>query len=181
MERNNLLDNYVEYYKMEKDLIKNFSISGREESLEKMLSTLKFIAKVREGEKIDVKTITIVKPDLPSRAYRTIISRQSRIETLDFIKTAINKAVNMVYYYLSLEEDEKIITNKINFNLNVAKVIMVNLVESKKGINNLVVTYEEDRKFVTDLETIVETMEIKIQGKNKLFNDKDENNGLVVD
>lgn len=164
-------------YKMEKDLLKNFSISGKEESLERILSTLKFIAKIREGEKIDVKTMSIVRPDFPSRAYRTFISRESRNETFEFIKTSINKAIDMVYYYLSMDRksdrNSSDKNTKDNFHRDVAKVIITNIVEAKKGLYNLTVTYEEDRKFVTDIETVMETLEIKI-GKNKLPNQQDE-------
>lgn len=168
--------NNMDCYKMEKDIIKNFSISGKEESLERMISILKFIAKIREGERINVKTMTISQSDIPSRVYRTFISRETRSETLDFIKNAINKAIDMVYYYLTLEDK-----NEGNFHHDVAKIIIENLINAKKGMLNLTVTYQDDRKFVTDIESIVETMEIKIQGKNKLLNDRDENEQRIIE
>ncbi len=148
---------------MENNLIKNFSVSGKEDSLNKMLSILKFIAKIREGEKIDVKSMSVVHSDIPSRAYRTFVSRESRLETLEFIKISINRAIDMIYYYLSLKEETE------HFNKDVAKIIICNLNLCKQGLKNLTVTYEEDRKFTTDIETLIETMDIKIQGKNKLF------------
>ena len=147
---------------MENDWIKNFTISGKEESLENIISKLKFISKIREGEKVDVKTLTIVDPDIPSRAHRTFISRESRVETYSFIKTVIDRGIGMLYYYLDTKE---------TFHSEMVRLLVVNLKDSKKGITNLTITYEKDRKFVSDIETLMETMDAKIQIKNKLAYD----------
>jgi len=175
---------------MEKNLIKNFDISGKEETLGQLLSDLKFISKIKQGEKIDVKSMTLVN-DFQSLVYRIFISRESRKETYDFIKKVINRAIDMTYYYFSLngkkteyeKKKERVANNdnvsvnmqSVNFNIDIAKIIISNLSLAKEGLINLKETYEKDRKFVTDLETIIETMEIKIRGKNKLLtNDKNE-------
>lgn len=146
--------------KMEKDLFKDFSISGKSESFEKMLSILKFIGKVREGERIDVGTMSIVKPVLSDRLYRTFISRETREQTLNFLKTSVNKAIEMLYYYLSFDKDEE-------FHHRVVQVLIANLEIAKRGIKNLMRTYEDQAKFVTDLETLVETMEMKVTNEKK--------------
>ena len=149
--------NFLSNYQME-DTVKKFIISGQEDSLEKLLSRLKFISKIKRGEKLDIKSMTIVKSNIPSRAYRSIISRETRIETLNFIKGTINTAIDLLYYYICIENQ---------FDQKIAQVIITNLLSAKNGITNLIITYNDDRKFVTDLETTIETMDIKINEKKK--------------
>lgn len=128
-----------------------------EGSLEKNLSLLKFIGKIIPGEKIDVQSLSISKPDIPSRAYRTFISRESRIETFDFIKKTLHDAVDLIEIYSSKNND-KIVNSIVN-----------NLEKSKEGLINLTITYKDDRKFISDVETLIETLETKIQSKNKFM------------
>ncbi len=140
--------------------IDNFTTSCKEESIEKILSTLKFISKIREGERIDVKTMVIVKQDIPSRLHRTLISRETRNETLDFLRKSINTAISVIYYYAKSDNI---------FDQDITKILIENLINSIIGIKNLTVTYEEDRKFVSDLETLMQTLETKIQQKKPLL------------
>lgn len=136
--------------------IKNFYISGQEENVEKILSALKFISKIREGEKIDIKNLCISRQDIYSRLYRTIITREDRHDTYDFLKKLLNRAVEMIYFYIDNE-------NKLNTNL--AKTIIYNLQQAKRGMLNLTVTYEDDREFVTQIESLIEITDIKIDDK----------------
>ena len=55
----------------------------------------------KEGEKIDVKNMGIVESDIPSRLYRTIISRETKMDTYNFLKTSLSNAIELIYYYLS--------------------------------------------------------------------------------
>ncbi len=208
--------------KMDEELIKNFSINGNQESLEKLLSTLKFLSKIREGEKIDVKNMSIVKPDIPSRIYRTVVSRETKMDTYYFLKTSLSNAIELIYYYLSegsknskkeysigsgmpdnegylstspqsreqssskeyssgkeddgIEQPRPVEIKKIvqesnieRFNKEIAKTIIDNLENAYKGIKNLSLTYGEDRKFTTDLESLIETSNLKINKAKKYF------------
>lgn len=158
---------------MEKDLFKDFSISGKSESFEKMLSILKFIGKVREGERIDVGSMTIVKPIITDRLHRTFISRETKEQTLAFLKLNIDKAIEMLYYYLSFDDSEK-------FHHKIVQVLVENLDWAKRGIRNLMRTYEDQAKFVTELETLVETMDMKTLDISLQHKIKEKKSGKII-
>lgn len=144
--------------KMERTLIRNFTVSGEQESIEQLISDLKFIAKIRAGERIDVKNRKIIGADVPSRMYRTMVSRETREETYEFIHSRTTKAIDKIYYYRDLDDP---------FYVDVAKIITDNLLATKEGIEGLVNTYEGDKKFVARLEALIEMQDAKISQKNK--------------
>jgi len=137
---------------------KGFNISGKEHSLEEMLSKLKFISRIKEGDKINVGSMSIVKPDYYSRICRTM-SGETRDDGLEFIRIVIRKSIELAQYYMNCKEED------CEFNRDVADLIIKNINDAKKGIENYSKTYGPDVKFATELETILETTNIKI-GKN---------------
>lgn len=148
---------------VDNESIKSFSSSGKEESVRDMISKLKFISKIREDEKIDVKRMFIVKPDPASIIHRTLISRETRDDTYDFLKTTIDQAISMISLYIG---------EKITFNSAIAKMLVENLKNTREGLENIGKTYEKvgDLNFVCKINSLIETMNVKIQIQIKNLN-----------
>ena len=115
------------------------------------------MSKIREGEKINTKNLEIIKPSIQSRLYRTFILRETRVQTIEFVKDVFNNAINTISYYST--------NDKNNFNKEIVQTLNHNIEYAVKGLRNLIVTYEEDMKFITDMESIIETSMIEL---NKL-------------
>nr|WQM87225.1 hypothetical protein [Marseillevirus cajuinensis] len=117
------------------------------EKYNKILSELKFLSKLRKGEKIMVKTMTVQQGDFFSGLYRTFVG-ESREATLDFVCEVWDQTVELIRDEKTTEECRKSLCE--------------NLSESKKGIISLLGTYEHDRYFCSRLESLVATTENQV-------------------
>src|SRR5262245_26369105 len=138
------------------DIIKSFSCNGNEESLENIISDLKFISKIKPQERINMTSMTISGSDYYSRVYRTLLMTEDRGETLKFCRSTIQKAIDLLYYYSV--KDEK-------FYKNLAGILITSLEEAKGGLGNLMLTYGDDRMFTAKIEALLATMDVKINKK----------------
>nr|WNL49798.1 hypothetical protein MarFTMF_282 [Marseillevirus sp.] len=124
------------------------------EKYNKILSELKFLSKLRKGEKIMVKTMTVQQGDFFSGLYRTFVG-ETREATLDFICEVWDKTVELICDEETTEECRKSLCENLN--------------ESRKGVISLIGTYEDDRYFCSRLESLVATTENQIIQKVPSF------------
>jgi hypothetical protein len=141
-----------------------FSMVG-DNNVQDVMSRLKFISKIKRGEKINVKDLFVRDNDsilqrlLRSvKNYSTYISGSDIVEskeaTLIFIKDTVNSSINLISMYRK---------NKEKFSQDIADLLVKNLEESKTGIHNSIGTYEADRKFMAHAEAIMQTLEARIK------------------
>jgi hypothetical protein len=132
----------------------SFTQSGQEENVRKIISKLKFISLIKSGDKIDTKNMIIRKNEIVDILWR-ILSRESRSDTFNFLKNTIDDAINMIYYY----------RDKLTpFDKQISELIIKNLNESKKGLENISNTYSNDINFVCNINSLLETMNVKLNG-----------------
>jgi len=157
------------------DTAQIFSLTG-DEKVQDVIGRLKFISKIKSGEKLNVRELFVRDNDsVLQRVIRTIrnfgtyLSASDVVEskeaTITFIQDTLNQAINLIMIYCK-EDDE--------FKKNVASIIVENLEKSKIGIKNSIETYQNDRKFISRVEAIIQTMEIRI----KSMKEKGYMNGL---
>lgn len=135
---------------------KHFLLSNKS-LFETTIKHLKFISKIKRDEKINTDTLSIVKNDYYSRVMRTK-SGQSRKDTIAFFKTVLNHAIQIYQFYS--DEDMK-------FNKDVCDLLIKNIEQAKKGLLNSAMTYSDDADFGTEIETIIELLDIKLFRKEK--------------
>ena len=147
----------------------NFMISGKESHLQDVIQKLKFISKVRVGEKIDVKSMSIVRPRMYDRLHRVLISRETKDDTIHFLKTTLNEAVEMLYYYAQSANrkspSEKFDIQEDGVNAcdeNAFNVLWNNITQSLEGIRCLTETYVKSHKFICAMETLLQTTVLKL-------------------
>lgn len=151
-----------------------FSLTG-DQRVQNVIGRLKFISKIQDGEKINIKDLFVRDNDsvfqrlLRSiKNYSTYISGSDIVEskeaTLEFIQEAVNDAITLISLYRE---------GNITFNTQIADIIVKNLEEAKGGIHNSIRTYRYDRRFISHAEAVMQTLEARIKNlrDNGLMND----------
>src|SRR5688572_9352927 len=109
--------------------------SGNMETPHEIITRLKFIGKLKKGEKINVKTLTVGKINWITRAWRTIKGftnqPEGREQTLVFLTTTYNRVFDIIQLSLGDRNPDKFLC--INLIRDIA--------ESFEGLKNLKGTY----------------------------------------
>ena len=119
----------------------DLSIKG-DVKIQDIISRLKFLSKIKPGEKINIKDFYVRDNDqLLQRFLRTIqnfstiLSSSEVVEskeaTLFFIQTTVNNAISIINTYQQTNDE---------FKQHIASIIIENLEESKGGVGNLIMT-----------------------------------------
>lgn len=138
---------------LEATTLKNFVIDGSERSVQDIVSKLKFISKIKEGDIIDVASLTLTPKNLGTSVYRTVIARgESRCAALEFFRQVIGEAFDLATRYISSDQ---------LFFKEIGLMVINALKESKMGIVNHSKTYKEDDMYVSKVETLIETLDTK--------------------
>ena len=118
-----------------------------------IISKLKFISKIKSGEKINVNGMFIQLEGYVTSISRTLLKPESRQNTLSFVQQIVTKSINLITTYISTSNFEKSL---------VAKNITNDLIESKQGLLNLKKTYSDDVMFCCNIDSLIEKINIKI-------------------
>jgi len=124
------------------------------ESNKETMSRLKFIGKIQIGDKVNLKSMYIQPDGLVTQVLRSI-NQDNRNKTLIFLQDTISKTFEILKCY------EKSVKNADQI---MCSNLILDLKNSKMGINNLKETYTLDIKFVCDLDTLLQTIDAKLEG-----------------
>ena len=118
-----------------------------------IISNLKFIGKIKPGEKLNIDSLSICIRNIFSGFYRTLYG-ESREKTFHYFSLIIKRAFEKIQAHMNSERiPDKMLCSQLIFNLYYAT----------EGLTNLKETYKEDRGFVCDLETLIEYIESKLE------------------
>ena len=152
--------------------LNNFVKDGSERSVLDIVSRLKFISKIKEGELVDVHSSTIMEAGWQSSVYRTFFTRrEGRKITLDFFRQSISNAFDMITLYLNMKDV---------FYRQIGVMIFETLQESKSGISNHGKTYRNDRMYVSQIETLILTLDTELLEFQSIINGHDSFKERVV-
>ena len=139
--------------------MKSFVIDGSERSVQDVVSRLKFISKIQEGEKIDVQSLVLCEPGTKTSLYRTLIARnESRERSLEFFRNTIGEAFELATKYLHRKEI---------FFKEIGGMIITALQECKIGLKNSTKTYADDKMFISKIDTLISTLNTKSRDLNR--------------
>ena len=115
-----------------------------------VISSLKFIGKLKKGEKINTKFMYTQPDGFFTRLSRTFINHDNRNNTLNFVQRTITNSFDIISKYEKSEKksDIKMLSNIIN-----------DLQNAKTGLKNLKETYSEDTKFGCDISTLLQSID----------------------
>lgn len=120
-----------------------------------VISRLKFIGKINKDEKINVRYMFVQPDDIATRLSRTFYNKDNRGNTLNFIRTTIDRSFEIISTYMTSEKE---------FERKMCENIVRDLRCAKNGITNLKGTYVTDIKFCCDMDTILQDIDAKLTG-----------------
>jgi hypothetical protein len=127
---------------------------GGHNSVQDVISRLRFISMLKPGERIDVTSLSIQPDTFLMRLYRTTIARgESRNTTLEFIRNTLNRAFDLIAIYKKTNDP---------FNGKISQMIVSSMNAAKSGVLSLIETYKDDRMYVSRVETLISTFDAKI-------------------
>lgn len=150
--------------KDELNVLTRFMLDGKDREVQDVISKLRFIAKIKEGEKIDVKTMTLQDTRVPwgwkVKFRRTFWVRgESRNTTYEFIMKTLTDAIEYATKYLRCTEP---------LYIDYGRMILTTLSECKIGLDNLVRTYSSDKMYISRIETLKKTLDTKLEDLKRL-------------
>jgi hypothetical protein len=119
-----------------------------------MISKLKFISKVQEGEKINVRGLFIQQDGITTRLSRTFYNLDNRGNTLNFVENTVKRCFEIISLYKRSENESE---------RQICLSILDDLTKSKIGIINLMKTYEHDIMFISRMETLLDEIDTQIK------------------
>ena len=124
-----------------------------DDSRQDIIAKLKFLSRVSKGQKINVKDMILQDEDWKTKVSRTLWNIDNRNNTMSFIQNTITSAFNLIGLLIKSESvGDKQICN----------AIIVDIIASKRGINALKSTYQEDTFFCCGVDTYIQMIEAHI-------------------
>lgn len=117
-----------------------------------IISQLKFISKIKPGEQINVDNLSICSRNVFSGIYRSVYG-ESREKTFHYFSVTIRRAFEKIQAF---SNTEKLSEKMLCYN------IIENLEACIEGLENAKDTYKDDRRFVCDIETMIESVQAKL-------------------
>ena len=119
------------------------------ESNQEIISKLKFIGKLKKGEKINTRHMYVQPDGLGTRLSRTFFYQDNRGNALNFCQETITRAFELL---ITLERSDNNTDKVLFFDL------IMDLQQSTTGLNNLKFTYISDTKFCCDMDTLLQVL-----------------------
>jgi hypothetical protein len=129
-------------------------------TVEEIISDLKFISKIKEGEILNTQNDTLTQEGWSTSIWRTFIyRRESRKVTLEFFRYVTNEALVKLSCHLS---------DKNRFNQELGIMIFDALRESREGIENHKKTYISDQRYASDIESFLLLLDVQLKEYKKI-------------
>lgn len=120
------------------------------------ISRLKFIGKIKKGEKINIKDMYVQTNNILTKINRSFVNVDNRNNTLSFILETIKKSFDELISHLEKGKDNL-------FDLNISTNMVSDLENSKQGLINLKDTYNDDLMFCCKVDTIIQDIDARLE------------------
>ena len=122
------------------------------ESTSETLTRLKFIGTLEAGEKLDVRNLKVESNTLITPLKRLFFG-EGREATFAFIYSTIERSFAILY---SLAAADKVSDSLLASN------ILIDMHKAQAGLVNLQSTYKDDKMFICNVETLMQTIQAKM-------------------
>ena len=137
------------------EILREFNMSGNERKFEQIISDLKFLAKVKPNQKINVSTKQIVSSEnYADRIHRTYLQVEGKKTTITFVREVITAAIDQMFFFNNLKHP---------FYHRLADIIREEITMAQIGITGLATTYSENDSISSEMEAIVTSINAKLQ------------------
>ena len=120
------------------------------------ISRLKFIGKIKKGEKINIKDMYVQPNNILTKLNRSFVNVDNRNNTLSFILETIKKSFDELISHLDKSYDNL-------FDLNISTNMILDLENCKIGLVNLKDTYIDDLMFCCKVDTIIQDIDARLE------------------
>lgn len=153
---------YSQLFKLGVNFVKekNLYKINRMDSYQEIISRLKFIGKLKKGEKINTKQMYVQQEGIATMISRTFWSQDNRINTINFIHETIKFSFELLHNYNRSDSGPE---------RELAKHIVNDLRQVSQGLENLKHTYILDTKFCCDIDTLIEDIKAKLVNYNEKY------------
>lgn len=128
------------------------------DSNQEITSRLKFIGKLKKGDKINTRHMYVQPDGLSTCISRTFFNQDNRWNTLNFVQETIRRSFELLQLYEdSDKETDMVLFEHLSNDLKMATT----------GLMNLKFTYITDTKFCCDMDTLLEFIHAKLQKYEK--------------
>lgn len=128
-------------------------VKNRMDNNQEIVSKLKFIGKLKKGEKINTRYMYVQPDGFGTMLSRTFFYQDNRGNTLNFCQETINRSFELLITYERSESaSDRVLTSHI---LN-------DLKQATTGLVNMKTTYVTDTKFCCDMDTLLEYINAKL-------------------
>ena len=131
------------------------NIANKMDSNQEIISKLKFIGKIKKGEKINTRHMYVQPDGLSTSIIRTFIYRDNRGNVLNFCQETISRAFELLVTYERSEKN----TEQVLFGH-----LLTDLQHATNGLANLKFTYIADTKFCCDMDTLLQIITARLDG-----------------
>lgn len=129
------------------------------ETTREVLSRLKFIGLLKRNEKVNTKHVYVQPDCFTTSLSRSLLYPESRASTLQFVHSTITRTFEILDMYEQAGDS----VNNMSYTSLVG-----DLVQSQSGLENLKYTYQDDKKFCCDIETIRQQITTKLSRTNQV-------------
>lgn len=146
---------YTQIASMAIKTIKDYSEYNinRMDGNQEIISRLKFIGKLKKGEKINTRHMYVQPDGITTSLSRTFAYQDNRGNALNFCQETISRSFELlITYERSDSSTEKVLFSKL----------VEDLQQSTVGLRNLKFTYITDTKFCCDMDTLLENVLAKL-------------------
>lgn len=147
---NNVFKN-TDYINMDMDTHKDIS------------SKLKFIAKIRQGEKINVRHMYVQQDGVLTKMSRTFYYVDNRYNALNFIEATLRRGFEVIALHAQHSDTSE-------YDRQICENILKDIEASKEGMVNLKETYIEDCMFCCKIDAFIQDIDARLQDIIKNLN-----------
>ncbi len=128
------------------------------ETTREVLSRLKFIGLLKRNEKVNTKHVYVQPDCFTTSLSRSLLYPESRASTLQFVHSTVTRTFEILDMY---EQAEDYCSNMSYTSL------IGDLIQCQSGLENLKYTYQDDKKFCCDIETLKQHITTRLSRINK--------------
>lgn len=137
-----------------------------------IISALKFIGKVKKNEKISTVRMTVQDNDSWYTSFIRTITTQNRHKTMVFLQNVIGRAFEIASIYIHDTDKHK---NRTGW------FIIDDIKKSLAGIHNITNTYRDDRMFVCKMESLLQSIGVRLGNFHNTRNIEEMNYSSNID
>lgn len=126
---------------------------NRMDSNQEIISRLKFIGKLKKGEKINTRHMYVQPDGFGTTLSRTFMHQDNRGNALNFVQETVSRAFELLVTYERSETDSEVV---------LFGHLVKDLHNATVGLNNLKFTYIADTKFCCDIDTLLQSIHARL-------------------